>query len=68
MEHLGSGKESKRMINPQGSEGPLLQYVEFFIHEYVMVCDERNSAVWANINRPTYMPFYMVRWCTPLLT
>lgn len=39
MEYLGSGTQSKRLISPQGS----------FVHEYIMVFDEKNSAAWAGV-------------------
>lgn len=38
-EHLESGTQSERLINPQS----------FFVHEYIMVFDEKNSAVRAGV-------------------
>lgn len=51
MEHLGKWKE-KRKID-QSSGGPVVEYKDFIIHEYIMVCGETNSVVWASSDQPT---------------
>lgn len=49
MEHLGRWKQSKRKINQSSDSGEsLLEYEDFVIHEYIMVCGEKNWAVWAS--------------------
>lgn len=43
MEHLGRWKQSKRKINQSSDSGEsLLEYEDFVIHEYIMVCGEKN--------------------------
>lgn len=62
MEHLGIGKQSKSLMDPQGSGPPLLENEDFFIHKYIVVRGEENSAVWAGRNTWTHRDFHVVNW------
>ena len=53
------GNKAKRKADQSSGRRTCLRCEDFLIHEHIMVCEEKNSAVHASSNQPTssYMAY-----------